>query len=361
MASPVLFMRLRNGRLFGQRGEILEGGGAGFWNTLLKNIDDGECTPILGPGITTHVLPHLDDVAEALAGDDYPYDDHRNLPRVAQYVDALDEVRLRRDVIRILTSGYRKTMELRDEPSTRKKHGPGRRRRRRAGPAQPTGLAETIQGSNWSERSLEILESEPHHQLADLPLPLYVTTNFDNFMTLALEGLGYRVRRIIIPWHLPVPDADELGPEPDLEPSEDPVVLHLFGTEKNPDSMVLTQDNYLDYLARISRDHEHLLPATIAEALAENTLLFLGYRLEDLDLKVITRGLLAPLNLQGHPRRFRVIAQLEDLPEEEEQRKAIVDYLNSYFADPDWVRINVYWGSPQQFVADLHARWQAYV
>ena len=75
------------------------------------------------------------------------------------------------------------------------------------------------------------------------------------------------------------------------------MVLHLFGQDDDPLSLVLTEDDHLDYLARIARDYEYLLPTSVNAALASTTLLFLGYRLEDLDLKVIMRGLLTHLDL----------------------------------------------------------------
>jgi hypothetical protein len=119
-AIPVLFMRLRDGRLLGQRGEMLTEGGEVFWNTLLKNIDEGECTPILGPGITTDLLPHLDDVAETLAVEhSYPLADRRDFPRVAQYVATVDDVRLRRDVIATLRDDFKKKMGLKDAPPSK--------------------------------------------------------------------------------------------------------------------------------------------------------------------------------------------------------------------------------------------------
>jgi hypothetical protein len=124
--------------------------------------------------------------------------------------------------------------------------------------------------------------------------------------------------------------------------------------------MVLTQDNYLDYLARISRDHEHLLPPSVQQALTRNTLLFLGYRLEELDLKVMTRGLLTQLDLKRW-NRLRVAVQIEASPDKEDKQQEIVEYFRSYFAQAQGARIDVYWGSTRQFIQDLHARWQAYL
>jgi hypothetical protein len=124
--------------------------------------------------------------------------------------------------------------------------------------------------------------------------------------------------------------------------------------------MVLTEDDYLDYLARISRDYEYLLPTSVQEALASTTLLFLGYRLEDLDLKVIMRGLLTNLDLERWD-MLHVAVQIEaaqvDEAEYEDKGKEVIRYFQKYFGKS---RIDVYWGNVHQFVADLHARWKEY-
>jgi hypothetical protein len=284
---------------------------------------------------------------------------------VAQFAGTMDDVRLRKDVIRILTEGFKKVMGLTSSPASEEssRREPGRGMSARSSRAQARGLAETIETSNWSERSQEILETEIHHQLADLPLPLYLTTNIDNFMALALEAQKSckSVRRESIQWHRPPQEAQypDLDPPPDKEHLEHPVVLHLFGTEDDPSSMVLTQDNYLDYLARISRDHEFLLPPSVAAALTQNTLLFLGYHLDSLDLKVIMRGLLTQLDLKRWD-RLRVIVQLESWPDKQDEQEEVVQYLRKYFAKSQEAQIDVYWGSTRQFVADLHSRWQGY-
>jgi hypothetical protein len=341
-AIPVLFMRLRLGRLFGQRGQILGDRAGSFWNTLLENIEDGWCTPFLGPGVTAGLRPSPVEVARQLAAEyNYPFPATQSLPRVAQFVGTMDNRRLRQDILRTLSEGFKRRMGLK----------PDRGDRRR-------GLAEIIEGADWSVRSLEMIESEIHHQLATLGLPLYLTTNFDNFMTLALRAQGREPRRETVAWREGA-SQDASRPHHDLVPppsAAEPVVMHLFGTGDDPLSMVLTEDDYLDYLARISRDHEYLLPTSVNEALASTTLLFLGYRLEDLDLKVIMRGLLANLDLERWG-MLHVAVQIESSVVEEKMVEEVTRYFQKYFAHS---KIDVYWGNAQQFVDDLHARWQEY-
>ena len=180
-------------------------------------------------------------------------------------------------------------------------------------------------------------------------------------MTQALAAADPKIkpRRRAIAWHKPE-DAGSQAQYPEFDPVPgpwDPVVLHLFGTEEDPASMVLTQDNYLDYLARISRDHERLLPPSVQDALAKTTLLFLGYRLQDLGLKVILRGLLPALD-QARWKRYHVAVQIDQETRDPSDEVEVRRYLQQYFGGS---RIDVYWGSAHQFMTDLHARWQEYM
>jgi len=341
---PVLFMRLPHGQLFAQRGQILGDRAGSFWSTLLSNIAAGKCTPILGPGVTAGLLPAHADLAQQLAAEhNYPFGDAHNLPRVAQFVGTEDNEVPRQETIRKLVAGFKRRMGFKLDPA-----------------ADECGLCKTIESTNWPRCIGEELESEIHQQLADLDLPLYVTTNFDNFMVQALKAKNRPARRESVNWQEQVSQSSEAkDPHFDLKPPpsrEEPVVLHLFGTDDDPISMVLTEDDHLDYLARISQDHEYLLPTSVQKALASTTLLFLGYRLEDLDLKVILRGLLPKLHLEKF-RKLHVSVQIESSEVDQSKHEEVTRYFQKYFSES---KIDVYWGSVQQFVTELHSRWQEY-
>ena len=338
-AIPVLFMRLPDGRLLGYRGQILGQQAVTFWETLLRNINDQDCTPFLGPGVTTGLLPSSGELAEILASS-FPFADKSNLARVAQFHDTFDKKRLRRDTVRALVTGFQQRLGLKPKPGD--------------------SLSQIVAEVKWSEHWQRALESEIHKELADLELPLYVTTNFDNFMTMALQERWPKanVRRISIPWHestLSGRTQQQYSLEPPLS-IDDPVILHLFGTDEDLLSMVLTEDDHLDFLARISSDHQHLLPTDITARLAETSLLFLGYRLEDLELKVILRGLLPNINLQKWA-MMHVAVQLEPSVADKASHQEVVNYFRRYFSNS---KIDVYWGSVHQFVTELHGHWQEY-
>jgi hypothetical protein len=127
----------------------------------------------------------------------------------------------------------------------------------------------------------------------------------------------------------------------------------LFGSDEEVGSLVLTQDNYLDYLVQVSAEMERI-PNYIWAALANSCLMFLGYRLNDWEFRVILRGLVAT---REQRRSFKHVAvQLEFDDDGLPDAAAVQSFLQQYFQDAE---INVFWGSVQQFVAELREQWEA--
>lgn len=279
------------------------------WQLLMRRIANGACTPFLGAGACYGTLPLGADVAQRWAGEhDYPLEDGYDLARVAQYVGVhADDAMLPKDLI---------TEELQ-------------------------GLGPPDFGD----------ADEPHLVLAGLPLPIYMTTNYDDFMSAALRHVGKEPRREICRWNgSPAVQAQptHLGDGNALPPSRaNPVVFHLHGHLEVPESLVLTEDDYLDFLVAVSRDDE-LLPHQVQRALAGTSLLFVGYRLSDWDFRVIHRGLV--MAGEQSLRRLSVTVQL---PRAEPAR----DYLDKYFGA---MKVRVYWGSATEFMRELRERWQAF-
>ena len=86
---PVLFMRLRSGRLWYTPGVGEDGHGLEKWPALLRNIRLGRCTPILGPGLSEPLLGSRRQMAPRWAeASSYPLPAHArdNLPPVAQHL-----------------------------------------------------------------------------------------------------------------------------------------------------------------------------------------------------------------------------------------------------------------------------------
>ena len=120
---------------------------------------------------------------------------------------------------------------------------------------------------------------QPHRILADFGLPLYVTTNYDRFMSWALERRGCDVSTVTCRWNYET-RLDERPPERPSSPDQ-PLVYHLHGVATNLASMLLTEDDYVDFLMEAQADLAQVVPCRIQEALGTTSLLFVGYGLND--------------------------------------------------------------------------------
>jgi len=146
----------------------------------------------------------------------------------------------------------------------------------------------------------------------------------------------------------PLGDDDKYEPTP-----ERPVVFHLHGRAEIPESMVLTEDDYLEFLVTLAERSEPdqysaLLPHQVVRALSNTSLIFIGYGLKDWDFRVLHRGLV----IRGNAalRRMSVTVQLERTPEAQ-------DYLDQYFRRNE---VSVYWGRADTFTQQLRAQWDAF-
>lgn len=288
----------------------------GDWNDLLNRIKRGQCTPFLGSEAESGELPARSEIAKEWALEyRYPLGLSQDLAQVAQFVATVED--------------FAKPRELLIDRLKRVK---------------PPDF-------NASD--------EPHGILADLRLPVYVTTNYDNFMYLALKDRRLDPRRELYRWNpryrRSEPSELELGR---YEPtSANPVVFHLYGNIDTPASLVLTEDDYLDFLIYTSRDPK-LMPARIEDAFTASSLLFIGYRLTDMEFRVLLRSLVERLEVSMYEMHVSVQLLEEGEPFTAAELPKIQEYFERYCRKRPH-NIRVYWGSSRQFMADLKRRWKA--
>ena len=294
----------------------------GDWKVLLQRINDGECTPFLGAGASYPTLQRASEIAREWAKEEhFPFDDCNDLAKVAQFLSVTtDSVYPKKKIIK----------KFRSVPPPNFENDP----------------------------------DEPHRVLAELPLKTYITTNYDDFMFRALEWAEYAPgqnktpRREVCQWNTRVDQRrsrTRKSRKPDRQPDvQNPIVFHLHGHVDLPESIVLTEDDYLDFLISIGRD-EDLLPPGILEAFTKTSLLFVGYGLNDWNFRVLFRSVVG--YLEKWAKRVHISVQLEPLPASapKAQRDSAMDYLNRYFQD---LNIRVYWGDARDFVKDLRKRWE---
>jgi hypothetical protein len=285
------------------------------WDLLLRRIKAGKCTPFLGAGACFGALPLGSDIAQRWAQEhEYPLEDCSDLARVAQFLAVeYDPMFPKEEILK-----------------------------RFEGCTPPDFTA----------------PDEPHCVLAGLPLPIYMTTNYDDFMVQALKSRDKDPKREMCRWNQLVKDRPcVFESEPGFRPTvANPVVFHLHGHNEVVESRVITEDDYLDFLVNISRD-QALLPPRIQEALAGASLLFIGYSLADWTFRVLFRGLV--MSTEPSLRRISVTVQLPprstDAWESTQQR--VQNYLDEYFERID---IRAYWGTAREFATELRRRWEEF-
>lgn len=260
------------------------------------------CTPFLGAGACAGTLPLGANVAMQWAQEHhYPLNNPNNLVEVAQFLAVQFDLLFPKEKILKLIAG--------------------------------------VKAPDFAARD------EPHGVLADLPLPVYMTTNYDDFMVQALKNRYRDAKQELCRWNEAVQDVPSIFDTPDFSPTvANPVVYHLHG-HTLPESLVLTEDDYLNFLASIARN-PGLLPSRIQKALDLSTCLFIGYRLADWNFRVLFQGLKPRLKITN-------VAVMMP-PEDPEVARRQREYLNRYYQTMD---LHVYWGSARQFAAELRDRW----
>jgi len=283
------------------RARRIAGGGLKpfHWDLLLKQISRGRCVPIVGPGTTADVLPLGSELAQRLAVRyELPLDDPSDLARVAEYLEVVtDRMVPREQLAEIVRSGF-------PDPSDR---------------------------------------DEPHAVLATLPLPIYISANFDSLLETALAGQGRS------------PYVESVGTgtgqlvreiEPDFDPTvESPLALHLYGHASQPESLVLTQDDFLEFTVTVAA--ERSFNRRVLGALADATTLAIGFSPAGLQWRVFRHTVLGRLPAYSGRRAFMVALP----PPSDFERRLVEQQLErSGFV--------IYWGTAHDFAAELGERWR---
>ncbi len=256
---------------------------AAHYTTIIKAFSDGRAVPFLGvdvnlcgrpPGAqwqAQHYLPSIAELAEYLADNfGYPDPNRRDLIRVAQYVAVMNGDGPLYDNLRTLF----------DTDYT------------------PTALHQLF------VMAPAVLRAKGYPQ----PNLLIITTNFDDSLEHTFKAVGepYDLVTYIADkerrgkfMHWPHQGEPRLIERPN-EYTELPIdlpscrlrrsiILKLHGAvdraDAEKDSYVITEDHYIDYLAR--NDSSNPIPAALAAKLKKSNFLFMGYSLRDWNLRVI--------------------------------------------------------------------------
>jgi hypothetical protein len=202
--------------------------------------------------------------------------------------------------------------------------------------------------------------SDPLRILAKLPFKIYVTTSYFNFIERALEAENKRPRTQVCFWSGGKGSAKPAhAPDPLFEPSDtQPIVYHLFGLEDYPQTLVMSEDDYMNFLITVAQDNDTQnpkIPLRLREGLAESRLLLLGYHLKDWDFRVLFRFILQYRSAKSVPRSMLI--QLKPGQKQMGDKEKSVQYLSQYF---DENQFDVDWTNPEKFIRKLWNEWDKY-
>jgi tetratricopeptide (TPR) repeat protein len=296
-----------------------------YWTSLLKSIDRKKCIPFIGPGASDPWFPRERDITEKWIKEyGYPLEEE-GLARV------LEEESLAR-VAQFLA------IERQDKRF-------------------PKMLLESsLSKINPPNFSLEQYRNTPYAVLADLNLPIYITTNYDHFMEEILRSKGKEVVSEFCRWNhdlqrFDIPSVFDTS-EKYTPTSSRPLVYHLFGSTNYPESMVMTETDYMDFVNFLNKEDERtILPSVIRQGLAVSSLLFIGYNLQDIQFRTISGGILSLYVSRMDRKIINVAVQLPPPILNDDAGGKAVRYLEQYARSV--YAIKVYWGNISEFLIEL--------
>jgi hypothetical protein len=337
--APALFMRLKSGRIWYVPGFSHQRDELETWSSLAAFIRDKTCTPIIGWGLFEHMLFTRREIATRWAdkhGFPLAPHDRDDLPRVAQYV----ATRQSRAYLGVAMREMVREITLRRYDSV-----------------VPESLH---QAPAWSDgdvaRALALVAEDyakatpgnAYRQLAQLRLPLYLTTEPFDFLKRALEEAGAKPVVRVCPGSKWVPEAKAIYED---EPTvERPLIYHLFGHIDTQHSAIYAEDHYLDFLIQVTVN-KSLIPSSVRAALMNTSLLFLGFQTDDWELRVFLRYLMAQEGREMLKFYSHATAQVEPDEGRITDVKRTQRYLEEYFRSEN---IGIYWGSSEDFLTELH-------
>ena len=336
-----LYLRLKSGRIWYEAGFTGAGNDFAKWRSICQRVHDGKFIPILGPDIAEDLYGGMHEVASRLAAQHaFPMAaaERSDSAKVMQYLSINQSRSYAQDSIQRQLS-----LQL-----VERNHLEGEASRK----TLPAMLDQIV-----DRRRRE--ENDPYRILAELPASIYITASPETMLFKSIKAAGKEPEALFCPWR-PTETNHPREPQPVREPTaQTPVVYHVFGVFGVKDSLVLTEDDFFDYLIAIST--YKLMPKVVRGSLMESSLLFLGFRLDDWTFRVLFR-LIMTLEGSTELRQYshvgvQVNPDEHSLTDVERARR----YLESYFGrDRSGGRgepsIDLYWGTAADFLKELRER-----
>ena len=322
-------------------------------DTIIQHIKNGKVIPIIGNAFisdltyTGPIKGHDSLVDQWARYVNYPYPDQgHKLARIAQYYafhqsnrHMVDESIIKADYIDFLKQALQANAQH-DEaiPSSTCNEVENQFKR-----LTPSEVARRFNYPKADSR-----QDNPLLHLADLDLPIYITTSYHDYLELALRQKGKEPQVEVFPWHQGLDSLSSIfESDKQYNPNrEQPLVYHLFGIDDNAASLVLTEDDHLDFLTNIFKDGRRNIPALVRRALTESSLVMIGYHPRDWDFRALFRGIIAP---RSYTNKTHIAIQVA------EDDENLQTYLDTYLRQ---THFTVEWCDPSDFIRDIHQGWE---
>src|SRR6185369_4334846 len=268
---PALYLRLKSGRLWYEPGFAGEGEEDQFkkWRSIAGSVRQGGSVPILGPDIGEHLYGTARERADRLAlAHGFPLEPHdrSDLAKVARYLAVTES----RQYARAAVSDQLKAETRRREPALAD---------------EPKPFEAAVKNSGNRKTG----DDDPFRILADLNAAIYITASPDPVLRRTLLAAGRKPKALYTKWRKTEGNHPSEPLFDGVPLAASPVVYYPFGVSRKgeEDSLVLTEDDYLDYL--IAAAAYKLMPAVVSGTVVRSSLLFLGFTLDDLAFRVLFR------------------------------------------------------------------------
>jgi hypothetical protein len=151
--------------------------------------------------------------------------------------------------------------------------------------------------------------TENHRRLARLGIRTWLTTNFDDLLEQTLRNAGERVTKVVRDHDLPYAGAERL------------TLIKLHGDSAQPETIVITRQDYNTYARRFPRVKEKL-----SGLLVDKTFLFIGYSISDPDFNQLLDEV--AFDLQQHQRMAYAVLFDADAFTNDDLRARNIQVLN---------------------------------
>jgi len=297
--------------------DIIRGLHRDAWELLINKIQTGECVPIIGPDMCGDAITSESSLAvEWSEVHGYGLRGEVEIARVAQYL------------------GY----------------------------VQPNGFS--VKGELTARRLLnahpDFLDDE-HNQyrmLSRLPFSIFITTSSDGFLFEALKA----ERKSPKEWHFwseawIEEHRDEVETAFNNLTDQEPAIVYLFGHYSQPESMRVSEDEFLEYIFHIGRNAS-IFPTWLPRILRNKMLLILGFQLHDWRFRTITHAF-SEYFKSGDDSLSHLAVQIppvKDHPSPNDE-KNVKTYLEKYLS-----RMNsrIFIGDPADFIGQLRQKWDGH-